>query len=244
MSILGIVTKQNASSLLLKGLKVSQSGTSDDVGLGMITTQRRFSLLVSSNWQTLQDVLSTRPTPLPLGIAYHAARNELSIDAQPQLEASEEVALVYTGTLDNAQYLRKKLQNLGYHFENQNHGKVVLHLLNRYLYLEQDISPLEAMSLALARLQGDFALIILFLQPEPLLLAACRGHSLALGVYKDSLYVGSDLSVLKALCYFVVQLGEGNPMVLSSSTISLASLSEIFPQVDCKWSDKLDFAWK
>ncbi len=220
MSIFGIITKKNAISLLLKGLKVSQSGKSDDVGLGVITTQRRFSLLISNNWQALQDVLSTRPTPLPLGVAYHAARNERSLDAQPQLEASNEVALVYTGTLENAPFLREELQNLGYHFENRNNGKVVLRLLNRYLDFKAGISPLEAMSLALARLRGKFALIALFTQPEPLLLAACRGHSLAIGVYKDSLYIASSISVLKALCYPVMQLQEGSPIVLASLFIN------------------------
>ena len=219
MSILGIITPKNATSLLLKGLKVSQSGKSDDVGLGVVTTSRRFSLLVSSNWQILQDVLSTQPTPLHLGVAYHATRNELNLDDQPQLEASKEVALVYTGTLENAPFLREELQNLGYHFENRNNGKVVLRLLNRYLDLDANISPLYAMSLVLARLRGNFALITLFTQPEPLLLAACRGHSLALGVYKDSLYIGSDISVLKTLCYPVVQLQEGSPIVLASLTI-------------------------
>lgn len=230
MSILGIVTPKNATSLLLKGLEVSQSGKSDDVGLGVVTTRCRLSLLVSSNWQTLQDVLSTQPTPLHLGVAYHATENELSIDAQSQLEACKGLALVYTGTLENAQYIREELQNLGYHFENRNHGKVVLRLLNRYL--EQDISPLEAMNLAVARLRGNFALITLFTQPEPLLLAACRGHSLAIGVYKDSLYIGSDISVLKALCYPIVQLQEGSPIVLASLTIPPTSLSKILPQVD------------
>ncbi|HID99286.1 MAG TPA: hypothetical protein EYP59_03230, partial [Thiotrichaceae bacterium] len=105
MSILGIVTQQNATSLLLKGLQISQSQASksdDDVGLGVVTSACRFSLFVSGNLQTLEYVLPTQITPLPLGIAYHnqATQDELDIDAQPQLEAGKEVALVYTGRLD------------------------------------------------------------------------------------------------------------------------------------------------
>jgi glucosamine 6-phosphate synthetase-like amidotransferase/phosphosugar isomerase protein len=77
-------------------------------------------------------------------------------------------------------------------------------------------SPAEAMRSAFLRLQGHFAAMALFAQPQEQLIVGSRGYPLSLGICYESLIVGSDTQILKQLSQSVMVIEEGKPVVLCS----------------------------
>ncbi|HIE00618.1 MAG TPA: hypothetical protein EYP59_10065 [Thiotrichaceae bacterium] len=212
-----ISAQKDAVPLLLDGLDTLKQQTIPSSDWNQIATvaDERIVLLETDK----QQLGGLQHTPLPqsrVGIAYLFQKTEADVRHQLQFHSSEEVALVYTGILANPQEARYELQALlGYHFEGQSDGEVVLRFLNRYLDLEIGISPLEATNLILSRLPGEFAIIALFAKPQALLLtASCQEGSLAIGVSKNRFYLSFDTKVLKKLCYPVMQLEKGSPILL------------------------------
>ncbi len=214
-SIFGINANKDVTPLLLDGLQGLEPRSGDsEIGIATVANGQIFSQQVSGKVSNLQALRSPRRPYSQFGIAYQCQTNQGDARQRPQLHVSAEIAVAYTGALVNSNAIREELYALGYEFETQGEGEMVLHYLNRYLNLNADISPVEAMGLVLARLEGYFSLIALFSQPETSMMAARRGCSLAVGVAQETLYIGFDTKALKVLAYPVIQLEEGNAVVL------------------------------
>jgi len=128
--------------------------------------------------------------------------------------ATEHLAIVHNGVIENNPELREELMSLGYEFESKTDSELILRLLGRYLDI--GLSPKEAISVTIIRLHGFFAMIALFAGEEEQLIAARRGNPLAIGLGEEALYVSSDANTLEPLSRQVIQLEEGSPAVLSS----------------------------
>ncbi len=148
-----------------------------------------------------------------MGIAY--ARSKASQDETTpygvELCANQELALVYQGLLDNPSEVRENLLQLGYPYLKTD-GELVHNLINRYLLIKS-IEPLEALSIALTRLNGRFTIMVLSAEPD-LLIVARKGCSLAFSLHEEAYYFCSDPQVLASLSKKIIQLEEGTPAVL------------------------------
>jgi len=119
--------------------------------------------------------------------------------------------LVFRGLLDNPFEVREGLLESGYPYL-QTDGSLVYNSINRYLSIE-GIEPLEAIKIALPRLNGRFAIMALVAQGN-LLIAARRGCELALSLHEEGYYFSSEAQVLSTFSKNVIQLEEGTPAVL------------------------------
>ncbi|MCH9013748.1 MAG: glutamine--fructose-6-phosphate transaminase (isomerizing), partial [Proteobacteria bacterium] len=127
--------------------------------------------------------------------------------------ANERVALVHNGIIENFQELREELSGLGHEFETETDTEVVVHLLTHYL--DQQMSPREAVAEALVRLEGAFALAIVFAGRHDLMIGARCGSPLAVGYGDGQMYLGSDALALAPLTDRICYLEEGDWVELS-----------------------------
>ncbi|MEK8020845.1 MAG: hypothetical protein VSS75_028580 [Candidatus Parabeggiatoa sp.] len=132
----------------------------------------------------------------------------------PQWCQNEKQAMVFMGSLENAKEIRADLWDFGYEFQGNTDKELLYTLTNRYL--DVGMSPFEAMKLTFLRLQGRFAVMAIFAQPEQRLIVGSRGYPLGMGVLSSSLIVGSNIQMLKQLYQSVMALEEGKPLVLCS----------------------------
>jgi glucosamine--fructose-6-phosphate aminotransferase (isomerizing) len=121
--------------------------------------------------------------------------------------ANERVAVVYHGVIEN---IREEWLDI----DTQTDGEIFLTTLNRYLEIG-GISPLDALTITIRRLRGDFAVMVLFAK-EDLFMVARGGCQLAIGVGENVTYFSSDSKALTLLYQRVMQLEEGSPTVLCS----------------------------
>jgi glucosamine--fructose-6-phosphate aminotransferase (isomerizing) len=215
--IFGVLDDKNVTPTLLQGLQRLESkyGAFDLVGVATLMEGQIQQQQTQGQLQDLQSLLQKQPIYGRFGLAYTRWTNH----NEPEIHhvrfyATERVALVCNGVIDNNKDIQEELIKLGYEFNHKNDEEIILRLLNRY-YLDIGMPAEEATLVTMARLQGYFSTIALFAK-ENLLVAARRSCPLAIGVNENILYVGSNVKALGMLSHQVMQLEEGNPAVLRS----------------------------
>src|SRR5205807_2491098 len=111
-------------------------------------------------------------------------------NAHPHMTAK--VAVVHNGIIENFRALRAELS--GHTFTSDTDTEVVPVLIT--FYLSQGLPPTAAAAKALKRLEGAFALGIIFADEPDLIIAARRGSPLAVGYGEGEMYMGSDAVAL------------------------------------------------
>jgi len=129
---------------------------------------------------------------------------------------NERVAVVHNGIIENFRPLRTELEQAGRCFESETDTEVVAHLLAHYLNLQ--MPPQEAVQATLSRLDGAFALAIIFAGQENLLIGARRGSPLAIGYGEGEMFLGSDALALAPLNRRICYLEEGDWTVLNKGS--------------------------
>src|SRR5262249_53537073 len=126
------------------------------------------------------------------------------------------VAVVHNGIIENFRSLRAELEQAGYDFESETDTEVVAHLLA--YYLKRQMSPQQALGELMSRLQGSFALGIIFAGRHDLLVGARRGSPLAIGYGDGEMFLGSDALALEPLTNRICYLEEGDWTILDADS--------------------------
>ncbi len=129
------------------------------------------------------------------------------------------VAVVHNGIIENFQELRAELTGNGATFASDTDTEVIAHLISKEL--AAGLSPKDAVGACLERLEGAFALAILFEDDPDLLIGARRGSPLAVGHGSGENYLGSDAIALAPMTTRVTYLEEGDWVVLTRETVTI-----------------------
>ena len=212
--IIGIVGKDSVSERLLDGLRRLEYRGYDSAGIATVHDGAIDRRRAAGKLDNLAAVLRDRPLAGDIGIAHtrwatHGAPTE--DNAHPH--ATEEVALVHNGIIENFKPLREELQARGRVFHSQTDTEVVAHLVSERI--EAGVAPAEAVSGVLKRLHGAFALAILFRQHPDLLIGARLGSPLVVGYGDGETYLGSDALALAPLTQRIAYLEEGDWVVIT-----------------------------
>jgi glutamine---fructose-6-phosphate transaminase (isomerizing) len=205
--IIGIIGKAPVAPLLLDGLKRLEYRGYDSAGIATLIDGQIDRRRAEGKLANLAALLARAPLGGTVGIGHtrwatHGRPNE--INAHPH--ATARVAVVHNGIIENFQELRDELAALGHVFETETDTETVAHLLTRYL--DQQMSPEEAMATAMARLRGAFALAIIFADRPDLMIGARRGSPLVVGYGDGEMFLGSDAMALAPLTQRICYLEE------------------------------------
>ncbi|NVK19529.1 MAG: glutamine--fructose-6-phosphate transaminase (isomerizing) [Methylocystaceae bacterium] len=212
--IVGFIGKTEAAPLLVEGLKRLEYRGYDSAGIATLTKGMIKRRRAEGKIANLDKVLRDLPAAGTIGIGHtrwatHGIPNETN--AHPH--ATEKVAVVHNGIIENFQELRAELIDKGYRPYSETDSEVVPILITRYL--DEGLSPVDAVNATLKRLDGAFALGIIFSGEENLLIGARRGSPLAVGFGDGEMYLGSDAMALAPLTKQIAYLDEGDWVVLN-----------------------------
>jgi glucosamine--fructose-6-phosphate aminotransferase (isomerizing) len=208
--IVGVIARTTAAPLLLEGLKRLEYRGYDSAGVATIVNGHIDRRRATGKLINLERLLASDPIEGTTGIGHtrwatHGAPTENN--AHPH--ATEKVAVVHNGIIENHQVLRAELIAQGCNFATDTDTEVVAHLMT--VALRRGLAPSAAMGETLARLEGAFALAIVVAGHPELLFAARRGSPLALGLGDDdTMYVGSDAMALAPFTQRVIYLEDGD----------------------------------
>ena len=133
--------------------------------------------------------------------------------------ATERVAVVHNGIIENFHELREELLAKGVRFETDTDTEAVAHLLT--VSLNGGATPEEAMADAMDRLRGAFSLAVVFAGRPDLMIGARRGSPLAIGYGDGEMYIGTDALALASLTRRISYLEEDDWVVLDSGKVRI-----------------------
>ena len=215
--IIGIIGKQPAVPLLVDGLRRLEYRGYDSAGVATINGPRIRRRRAQGKLDRLAEKLVERPLEGTTGIGHtrwatHGIPNE--INAHPHV--TDRVALVHNGIIENFQELKDELAAEGSVFESETDTEVVAHLITRFL--DQQMTPKDAVFETLKRIEGAFSLAIVFSGDEELMVGARKGSPLAVGYGDGEMFLGSDAHALAPLTKMISYLEEGDWVVMNRDT--------------------------
>ncbi len=210
--IVGIIGTESVADRLLDGLKRLEYRGYDSAGIATVEGSAIERRRASGKLKNLAAELAEHPLPGNIGIAHTrwATHGGPTTDnAHPH--ATNEVAVVHNGIIENFKPLREELTARGRVFTSETDTEVVAHLVSEQV--EAGLSPQDAVKAILPRLHGAFALAILFRQHDDLLIGARLGSPLVVGYGDGEVYLGSDALALAPLTQRIAYLEEGDWVV-------------------------------
>lgn len=212
--IVGILGKSAVSAPIVEALRRLEYRGYDSAGVATLEDGKIMRRRAPGKLNNLDEVLSKKPLAGHVGIGHtrwatHGRPNETN--AHPH--ATERVAIVHNGIIENFRELREEAIAKGARIESETDTEVVAHLVTQAL--AQGKTPKEAVASTLKRLRGAFALAFLFSGEEDLLIGARRGPPLAVGYGEGEMYLGSDAIALAPLTNKISYLEEDDFVVLN-----------------------------
>jgi glucosamine--fructose-6-phosphate aminotransferase (isomerizing) len=218
--IVAIVGSTPVAPLIVDALKRLEYRGYDSAGVATIEHGTLARRRAEGKLVNLENRLKAEPLAGLIGIGHtrwatHGVPNETN--AHPHF--GDKVAVVHNGIIENFAELRDELKADGYAFASQTDTEVVAHLVSREL--ARGLSPQEAAHAALKRLQGAFALAILFQGDEDLIVGARSGPPLAVGHGNGEMYLGSDAIALSPFTNAITYLEDGDWAVVRRSGMQI-----------------------
>ncbi|MBM3617142.1 MAG: glutamine--fructose-6-phosphate transaminase (isomerizing) [Alphaproteobacteria bacterium] len=218
--IVGVIGNESAAPLLVDGLRRLEYRGYDSAGIATSLNGKIHRVRAEGKLANLEKALLTNPIEGTVGIGHtrwatHGAPNETN--AHPH--ATDKVAVVHNGIIENFQTLRQELNSLGYSFHTQTDTEVVPILITHFLKLGK--KPEEAVAQTLKKLEGAFALAIVFSDHPDILFAARRGSPLAIGYGNGAMYIGSDAIALAPFTQRVAYLEDGDYALLTREGVTI-----------------------
>ncbi len=218
--IVGIVGHRDASAFMIEGLKRLEYRGYDSAGVATLIEGKVYRRRAKGKLINLIDQLQESPLDGCIGIGHtrwatHGAPT--TQNAHPH--QAEGVTIVHNGIIENFLQLRDELEKAGRVLETETDSEVAVHLVSHYMSTGK--SPKEAASAALKRLEGAFAIGMLFDDHEDLIIAARRGSPLAIGIGDGENYLGSDAFSLAPITNQVIYLEDGDWAEITSTAVRI-----------------------
>jgi glutamine---fructose-6-phosphate transaminase (isomerizing) len=212
--IIGILGRGAVAERLVDSLKRLEYRGYDSAGVATLEGNELERRRAEGKLKNLEARLREDPLTGSIGIGHtrwatHGKPNENN--AHPH--ATENVAVVHNGIIENFRELRNELQEQGARFVTETDTEVVAHLVNSYLL--KGHSPQQAVKASLPKLRGAFALAFLFKGHDDLLIGARKGSPLAVGHGDGEMYLGSDAIALAPFTDTISYLEDGDWVVLT-----------------------------
>lgn len=211
--IVGILGKGPVAGDIIEALKRLEYRGYDSAGVATLENGRIVRVRASGKLKNLEEKLAGEKLSGAVGIGHTRwATHGKPTETNAHPHASDKVAVVHNGIIENFRELREELQGRGHRFASETDSEVVAHLVSEGL--KQGATPQVAVAAALKRLRGAFALAFLFEGEDDLLIGARRGSPLAVGWSDDGVYLGSDALALAPFANSIAYLDEGDWVVL------------------------------
>src|ERR1043166_6178388 len=218
--IIGILGRAPVADQMVDALKRLEYRGYDSAGVATLEKGHLTRRRAEGKLKNLEQRLARSPLAGTIGIGHtrwatHGRVNETN--AHPH--ATDRVAVVHNGIIENFRELREELEAKGAKFATETDTEVVAHLVAAEM--KNGRAPADAVAAALPRLRGAFALVFMFEGEEDLLIGARKGPPLAVGYGDGEMYLGSDAIALAPFTDAVSYLDDGDWVVVNREGVQV-----------------------
>jgi glutamine---fructose-6-phosphate transaminase (isomerizing) len=215
--IIGILGSDSAAPRLVEALKRLEYRGYDSAGVATLENGKIARRRAAGKIRNLETELAARPVAGTTGIGHTRwATHGAPTEANAHPHATQRVAIVHNGIIENFRSLRAELGKNGHVFDSETDSETIAHLITDAL--DRDLSPEQAVGEAIRRLDGAFAIACLFAGEQDLLIGARKGSPLVVGLGEGENFLGSDAIAVSPFTTRVIFLDEGDMAVLSRTS--------------------------
>lgn len=218
--IIGILGSTPVAPRLVEALKRLEYRGYDSAGVAALENGAIVRRRAAGKLANLETELAANPLGGTSGIGHTRwATHGAPTTGNAHPHATDKVAIVHNGIIENFRALREELQAAGHKFASETDSEVIAHLVTEYLNKGQ--SPEQAAIAAVRRLDGAFGIAFLFAGREDVLIGARKGSPLAVGIGDGEMYLGSDAIAVSPFTTRVMFLEEGDIAILSRAKVKV-----------------------
>ena len=198
--IVGFTGTKQAAPILLDGLSKLEYRGYDSAGIAVRDGEKAAEIIKEKGkLKVLADMTDNgRAVKGTCGIGHTrwATHGEPSaVNAHPHASDDENVIAVHNGIIENYQELKEKLVKAGYSFKSQTDTEAAVKLVD-YYYKKYNMGPVDALSRAMVRIRGSYALCVMFKDFPGEIYCARKDSPMIIGIADDDTYVASDVPAI------------------------------------------------
>ncbi|SHG98279.1 glutamine--fructose-6-phosphate transaminase [Chryseolinea serpens] len=226
--IVAYIGHRQAHEIIIKGLKRLEYRGYDSAGIALLNG----SLSVYKKKGKVSDLekfLQDKPLNSNIGMGHtrwatHGEPNDRN--AHPHYSASGKLAIIHNGIIENYGALKQDLINKGHTFLSDTDTEVLIHFIED-IQEHNNVALEEAVRLALTKVVGAYAIVVMSLEDPSLLIAARKGSPLVLGIGKDEFFMASDATPIIEYTNEVVYLNDQEIAVIKNGELSVKNTANL-----------------
>jgi glutamine---fructose-6-phosphate transaminase (isomerizing) len=226
--IVGYIGHRQAAPVVIKGLKRLEYRGYDSAGIAVLNEGLNVYKRKGKVSQ-LEEALAGVNTDSHIGIGHtrwatHGEPND--INAHPHFSGSRKLAMIHNGIIENYSALKQELLNKGHEFESETDSEVLIHFIED-IQLNSHCSLEEAVRIALTKVVGAYAIVLMSEEEPNKLIAARKGSPLVIGIGKEEFFLASDATPIVEYTNEVVYLNDYEIAVIDNNELSIKNTQDV-----------------
>src|SRR5688572_14341243 len=207
--IVAYVGHRQAQEVIIKGLKRLEYRGYDSAGIALLNGglniyKKKGKVSELENFHKGKNLDST----IGIGHTRWATHGEPNDEnAHPHYSSTKKLAIIHNGIIENYASLKQELLKKGHKFLSETDTEVFIHFIED-IFENEKCSLDEAVRLALTKVVGAYAIVVMSLDDPNLLIAARKGSPLVVGIGKDEFFMASDATPIIEYTNEVVYLND------------------------------------
>jgi glucosamine--fructose-6-phosphate aminotransferase (isomerizing) len=226
--IVAYVGPRQAHEVIIKGLKRLEYRGYDSAGIALLNDGLNI-YKKKGKVSELENYLQGKNLNSHIGIGHtrwatHGEPNDSN--AHPHYSATQKLAIIHNGIIENYASLKKDLLQKGHTFLSETDTEVFIHFIED-IKENENCSLAEAVRLALTKVVGAYAIVVMSLENPNLLVAARKGSPLVVGVGKNEFFLASDATPIIEYTNEVVYLNDQEIAVIEDGELTITDTSNL-----------------
>lgn len=224
--IVGYIGTHQAAPIILEGLAKLEYRGYDSTGMAVFDGKKINIQKAAGRLQVLENMTrggETMPGCVGIGHTRWATHGKpTDINAHPHDNQDGTIAVVHNGIIENYQQLKQRLINRGYKFVSDTDTEVLVQLIDYYY----KGNPLEAITKVLHRVEGSYALGILFADHPEEIFAVRKDCPLIVGTSSEGSFIASDVPAILKYTREVYYIDNQEVVALKENEIHFYTVDE------------------
>lgn len=227
--IVGYIGHKEAYPILLKGLHRLEYRGYDSAGIALMNDEGIQVHKKKGKVKNLEEAVNGKAGNSTMGIGHtrwatHGPPNDLN--AHPHLSNDGSLVMIHNGIIENYGSLKQDLINRGYSFKSDTDTEVFVTFIED-IQKEGNLTLEDAFRIALTKVVGAYAVLLMSTKEPKKLVAARKGSPLVLGLGKNEFFLASDATPIIEYTNEVVYLNDEEILVISDSNYEITSLDDV-----------------
>ena len=228
--IVAYVGERQALPIIIKGLKRLEYRGYDSAGISLLNGGLNV-YKKKGKVSDLEGVLNNKELKSSIGIGHtrwatHGEPNDRN--AHPHYSGSKKLTIIHNGIIENYSSLKQELENKGHVFESDTDTEVLIHFIED-IQENNNCTIEEAVQLALTKVVGAYAIVIMSADHPDMLIAARKGSPLVIGLGKDEFFLASDATPIIEYTNEVVYINDYEMAVIKGGELKITNIEKDIP---------------